>query len=139
MNNDPKPQSRSWPRSVGSVAGGLIAVFVLSLGTDQALHVAGIYPPWGERMSDALFLLATAYRTFYNVAGGTLTALLAPHRPIAHALGLGLVGLVLSLAGVAMSLAHPELGPLWYSVVIAVEAVPCAWLGGWLYNGRFRA
>jgi hypothetical protein len=131
-----KQRTRGMPRSVGSVIAGLIAVFILSLGTDQVLHVAGVFPPWGERMSDALFLLATAYRTIYNVAGGYITARLAPDRPMAHALALGLVGLVLSLIGLTVSLAHPELGPLWYSVVIAAEAVPCPWLGGRLYAGR---
>ena len=138
MSPDPKPQRRSMPRSVGAIVGGLLAVFVLSLGTDQVLHLAGIFPPWGQRMSDPLFALATAYRTVYNVGGGYLTALLAPDRPMRHALALGAVGLVISLAGLAVSLAHTELGPLWYSVVIVVEAVPCAWLGGWIHSRRSR-
>jgi len=35
-------------RSIGAVAAGFVAVFVLSLGTDQVLHVLKVYPPWGE-------------------------------------------------------------------------------------------
>ena len=42
---------------------GIFAVVGLSLGTDVILHATGVYPPWGEPMSDALFLPATAYRT----------------------------------------------------------------------------
>jgi hypothetical protein len=45
-------------------------------------------------------------------------------------MALGIVGLVLSAAGVAFSVAKPDLGPMWYPVVLLVVAVPCAWLGG---------
>ena len=40
-------------------------------------------------MSDALFLLATVYRSLYAVAGSYVTARLAPHRPMKHALAGG--------------------------------------------------
>ena len=30
----------------------------------------------------------------------------------------------------------PELGPLWYSIAVAVTGPPCAWLGGVLYGNR---
>ena len=33
-------------------------------------------------MSNALFVLATVYRTIYTVAGGYITARLAPNRPM---------------------------------------------------------
>jgi hypothetical protein len=42
-------------------------------------------------MADALLLLATAYRTVYGVAGSDLAARLAPGRPMAHALALGVL------------------------------------------------
>lgn len=54
---------------------------ILSLGTDMALHAAGIFPALGQPMSDALFLLATAYRTAYGVAGSYITARLARTGP----------------------------------------------------------
>jgi hypothetical protein len=66
----------------------------------------------------------------FNVAGGYIAARLAPSAPLRHAMALGIVGLVLSAAGVAFSIAKPELGPMWYPVVLLVVAVPCAWLGG---------
>jgi hypothetical protein len=130
-----KPPRRLW-RSTGAVLAGFVAVFVLSLGTDQVLHVLQVYPPWGQPMSDRLFALATAYRIVYTVLGGYLTARLAPHAPVRHALILGLVGLVPGIAGVMVNVAKPELGPLWYAIVIAVTGPPCAWLGGVLHGNR---
>lgn len=133
MNGTNGQPRRRW-RSVGAVVAGFVAVVVLSLGTDQALHMLAVYPPWGQRMSDPLFALATAYRIVYTVAGGYITARLAPHSPVRHAVIGGLIGLVPGVAGVIVAIAKPELGPLWYSIVLAVTGLPCAWLGGLMYR-----
>jgi hypothetical protein len=118
-------------KSIGAVLAGFVAVVVLSLGTDMVLHAIGVFPQWGQPMSDALFVLATAYRTIYCIAGCYIAARLAPDRPMAHALVLGVVGLVISTAGaVATWNKGPEFGPHWYPVVLIVTAIPCAWLGG---------
>ena len=118
-------------KSIGAVLAGFVAVVVLSLGTDLVLHATGVFPPWDQRMSDALFLLATVYRTIYCIAGSYIAARLAPDRPMAHALVLGVVGLVVSTAGaVATWNKGPEFGPHWYPVALIVTAIPCAWLGG---------
>jgi len=114
-------------RRVVAVLAGLIAIFVLSTATDLALHATGVFPPWGERMSDALFLLALAYRIVYGVAGCYFTARLAPDRPMQHALALGALGLVFSTAG---AVAMWDAGPAWYSLVVIAIALPCAWAGG---------
>ena len=71
-------------RSVGAVLAGFFATFILSIATDVVLHAIGVFPAWGQPMSNALFALATAYRTIYTVAGGYITARLAPDRPIAR-------------------------------------------------------
>ncbi len=89
---DPHPPLRRPWRSAGAVFGGLLAVFVLSLGTDEILHLLQLYPTWGQRMSDPLFALATAYRIVFNVAGGYIAARLAPSAPLRHAMALGIVG-----------------------------------------------
>jgi len=124
-------------RSGGAVFAGLLAIVVLSLGTDQVLRVLQVYPPWDQPMSDAMFGLATAYRIVYGVVGGYVTAWLVPHRPLAHALALGIVGLVLSTAGAVVAWnAPPEMGPLWYPLALVVTALPCAWAGGKLYTSR---
>jgi hypothetical protein len=135
MNGVAPHPRRPW-RSAGAVLAGLLAVIVLSLGTDQLLHMLRVYPPWGQRMPDGLFALATAYRIVYTVAGGYVTARLAPHAPVRHAVILGLVGLVPGVAGVIIAIAKPELGPLWYPIALAVTGLPCAWVGGLLYRSK---
>jgi hypothetical protein len=118
-------------KSIGAVLAGFVAVFVLSLGTDVVLHSTGVFPPWGERVSDPLLLLATVYRTVYCIAGSYVAARLAPNRPMAHALALGVVGLIASTAGALLTWNKgPAFGPHWYPVALIVTAIPCAWLGG---------
>src|ERR1700687_894958 len=90
-------------RSVGALLAGLVAVAVLSLGTDLALHAVGLFPALGQRMSDALFMLATAYRIVYGVVGSYITARLAPNRPMGHALVGGLIGVALSTLGAVVT------------------------------------
>jgi hypothetical protein len=91
-------------------------------------------------MADALFLLATAYRIVYGVAGGYLAARLAPDRPMQHALTLGVVGLAISIAGaVATWNAGPAFGPKWYPLALIALALPCAWAGGRLREMQVRA
>ena len=133
MNGASTHPRRLW-RSTGAVLAGFVAVVVLSLGTDQVLHWLQVYPPWGQPMAGGLFVVATAYRIVYTVLGGYITARLAPHAPVRHALILGLVGLVPGVAGVMVAIAKPELGPLWYPIALAVTGLPCAWLGGVAYD-----
>jgi hypothetical protein len=126
-------------RRVGALFAGLLVVIVLSTGADAVLHAAGVYPPPGRRMSDALFLLATAYRLAFAALGSFVAARLAPARPLWHALALGAVGTVLALAGLAATWnAGPELGPRWYPVALVLTALPCGWLGGRLAEAAAR-
>jgi hypothetical protein len=72
---------------------GFVAVVVLSLGTDVVFHTLKIYPPWGEPMWDPkLNLLALGYRTVYGVLGSYIAGLLAPRRPMNHAMILAGIG-----------------------------------------------
>lgn len=138
--SDTQPRPRRRGRSILAVLAGFVVIFVLSLGTDQILHATGIYPPWGQTMSDSLFDLATAYRILYGVFGCWVAARLAPARPMAHAMVLGVIGLVLSLAGLVVAQKQgPELGPLWYSIAIVAIALPCAWAGGWIRLAQLRS
>ena len=118
-------------RSIGAVLAGLLAVVILSIGTDMVLHATSVFPPWGQPMSNALFVLATAYRTVYGVAGGYIAARLAPDRPIGHAIALGIVGVIISIAGAAATWnAGPEFGPRWYPLALVLIALPSSWAGG---------
>jgi hypothetical protein len=123
-------------RSAAAVFSGFITVVVLSLGTDQLLHILQVYPPWGEPMNDpGLNLLALSYRIVYTVVGSYITARLAPHSPMRHVWVLGTIGLVVAVAG-AIATIPMHLGPSWYPIALAATALPCAWLGGFLYRVR---
>ncbi len=123
-------------RSVAAVLLGFVAVFVLSLGTDQVLHVLQVYPPWGQTMFDpGLNLLALSYRIIYTVVGAYLTATLAPQNPMRHALALGVVGTIVGIIG-AIATIPMNLGPSWYPIAIVLTGLPCCWLGGVLYRAR---
>jgi hypothetical protein len=100
------------------------------------LHVLRVYPPWGQPMHDpGLNLLALAYRCVYGVVGSYLTARFAPHSPMRHALVGGMIGFVLSAAG-AIATIPMKLGPAWYPMLLALSALPTAWLGGALHRRR---
>jgi hypothetical protein len=114
-------------RHVRAVLAGLLAIFAITIATDVAMHATGIFPPWGQPMSNGLFLVALAYRIVYGVLGCYIAARLAPDRPMQHAVALGLVGVVLSTAG---AVAMWEAGPAWYSLAVIAISLPCAWVGG---------
>jgi len=115
-----------------------VVVVILSVGTDLALHKAGIFPPLGQTMSNALFLLATIYRTVFAVVGSFITARLAPDRPMGHALVGGAIGPVLSVVGAVVTW-NKDLGPHWYPLALVATALPCAWAGGKLRLMQLRA
>ncbi len=117
-------------RSIGAVLAGFVVVVILSIGTDLLLHAIGILPRLGDAVSDSLLLVATAYRTIYSVAGSYITAWLAPDRPMKHALAGGVVGLILGIVGVIVTWNGAGMGHHWYSIALAVLALPCAWVGG---------
>jgi hypothetical protein len=125
MNEPHRP--RRILRSLGALLAGFIVTAIPSIATDEVLHATGVFPPHGQQMTDGLFLLATAYRIVYGVAGCYVAARLAPDRPMLHALVLGAVGLVLSIAG---AVAMWDAGPAWFSLAIIATAMPCAWAGG---------
>lgn len=121
-------------RSALAIIAGFIVVAVLSLATDEVLHLLGVYPPWGQPMVDTrLNLLALAYRIVYTILGGYITARFAPAAPLCHAVILGVVGLVPGAAGVIIA-SGMDLGPLWYPVALALVGLPCCWLGGVLHR-----
>jgi hypothetical protein len=118
-------------RSVVAILTGFLAVVVLSLATDQLLHVLQVYPPWGEPMDDTgLNALALSYRIVYTLLGGFITARLAPRLPMRHVMVLALIGLAAGTAGAIVAITQADLGPNWYPIALAVTAYPCTWLGG---------
>ena len=128
---------RSVWRSVVAVLAGFLTVVVLSVVTDQVLHVLKIYPPWDKPMFDpGLNLLALAYRSIYTLLGGFIAAKLAPTAPRGHATVLGIIGTVIGTAAAVFTITKYDLGPDWYPIALAVTAFPLTWLGGVLATRR---
>ncbi len=124
-------------RSTNAILAGFIAVFVLSLGTDQVFHELNVYPAWGQPMTGTgLLLLALSYRIVYGIGGGYLVAKLAPRNPIRHALIMGGIGFVLTVAG---GIAMWDLGAHWYPIALALSSIPCAWYGAKLQSKKHFA
>jgi hypothetical protein len=123
-------------RSAAAIIGGAFVVVALSLGCDQMMHVMNVFPPPGEPIKDhGLLFLAFFYRSVYGIAGGYITAWLAPHSPMRHVWIGGGIGFMASMAGVIAAI-NMNLGPFWYPVALLVTALPCAWAGGRLHHLR---
>jgi len=119
----------SW-REASVRSPGFLTVVVLSLATDQLLHVLDVYPPWGQPMNETgLNALALSYRVVYTLLGGFITARLAPRGPMRHVTILAAIGLVAGTAGAIVAITQ-DLGPSWYPIALAVTAYPCTWFGG---------
>jgi hypothetical protein len=117
-------------KSAAAVLAGFVTVVILSTGTDFVLEAASVFPPQTDPGAYTGFMLfwALVYRCLFTIAGGYVTARIAPDRPIRHAVILGIIGSVAGTAGVIFSW---DLTPHhWYPILIAVTALPCTWLGG---------
>ena len=124
-------------RSVLAVIAGIVVGVALSLGVDEILHLTRVYPPWGEKMSGPLFIVATAYRIVFSVAGSYVMARVAPYRPMLHAMIGGAIVLVMSAAGTAATW-NRDIQPHWFPVAVAAIALPCAWIGGKIREMQLR-
>ena len=122
-------------KSLWAIFAGILVVIVVTTLVDVALHLAQVYPPMDQPITDALAVLATSYRIVIGIAGGWVTARLAPNRPMKHALALGLVGAVLGLVGVVATW-NLGLGPRWYPIALVVLAIPQSWAGARIHEAR---
>ena len=137
--NDTQPPRRLG-RSLFALLVGMLTAALLSLGTDLLMHKLGLFPPLGQQVSNPMLLVATVYRTVYGVFGAYLAARLAPHSPMTHALVLGMIGFVVSLAGAVVTWnMGPAYGPHWYPVILIVLAIPTAWVGGKLRTAQVES
>lgn len=128
----PGDRAGSMGRSIWAVVAGFLVVVALSLGVDHLLHLAHVYPPYGQPMWDhALNALALGYRLPFNALGSWVTGRLAPASPMKHVWIGATIGFVLSSLG-AVAAIKMRFGPTWYPVALALSAWPCAWIGGTL-------
>jgi hypothetical protein len=120
-------------KSILAVTAGVVFIIVVTTLVDIVLHAVHVFPAMDQPLDDTLAALATSYRIVIGIAGGWLTARLAPQKPMKHALILGVVGTLLGLAGVVATW-NLGLGPKWYPIALAVLAVPQCWAGGKIYE-----
>lgn len=122
-------------RSVLAVVAGLGVNVLLAMAADQAAYAAGLFPQPPEVTYETVpYVIATAYRAAFGIAGAWLTARLAPGAAMRHALILGGIGVLLCTAGLVASFTM-KLGPVWYPLALLLITLPCAWLGGRLATG----
>ena len=115
-------------KTIWAVFAGFVTVVILSVATDFALESVGIFPPPDQGLFITwMLILALAYRCVYTVAGGYVTARLAPDRPMRHVIILGIVGVVAGSIGVVVGW---NLSAHWYPIALVITALPCTWLGG---------
>ena len=117
-------------KGIGAVLAGIIFIVVTHTATDFVLEKLGIFTPPSQRFDTTwMVVTATIYRSIYTIAGGYITAALAPDPPMRYVLILGLIGLVMSTLA-AIATIPMNLGPAWYPIALAVLALPCVWFGG---------
>lgn len=127
------PVRKDLLRSVGAVLAGLIFIAVSSFVTDGALHWVGILPvPSEVKFESRHALLALSYHLFYVLLGAFLVAWLAPSRPLAHALALGVLGVAVSTLGL-IAIVMNDLAPAWYGWALVMLSLPVTWAGGKLF------
>jgi hypothetical protein len=115
---------------IGRSALAFIAAFavtsILTYLTDVLLVATNLMQSNTMPSSVGIIVLLVVYRTLYNVAGAFVLAKLAPSRPMTHVLVLGVLGAV---GGLAAGASMPGMASMWYSIALAVLAIPSVWLG----------
>ena len=117
-------------KGIGAILAGVVFIVATHTGTDFVLESLGIFTQPNEGFHTTwMVVTATIYRSIYTIAGGYITAALAPNRPMLYAVILGVIGIA---AGTAGAIATIPLGiaPVWYPIALIVLALPCTWLGG---------
>ncbi len=124
-------------KSFLAVLAGLAFTVVVATVLDLVMDAMGVFGNEVSDMSTSDFLLAFSYRLLSAIGAGWITARLAPSRPMYYAVLLGAIGTAIALVGLIFAWAmSPALGPLWYSLLLVVSAIPCTWLGGKLAGSR---
>ena len=117
-------------KGIGAILAGMVFIIVTHTVTDLVLEKLGIFPPPAQGLHTTwMVVTATIYRSVFTVAGGYLTAALAPNRPMLYAVILGVIGIAAGTAGAIVTIPL-NLGPIWYPIALIVLALPCTWLGG---------
>jgi len=117
-------------KGIGAILAGMLFIVVSHTATDFVLESLGIFTPPDQGFHTTwMVVTATIYRSIYSIAGGYITAALAPNPPMLYVMILGVIG---AAAGTLAAIVTIPMGiaPTWYPIALAVLALPCVWLGG---------
>lgn len=117
-------------KGIGAILAGIVFIILSHTGTDFVLENLGIFTPPDQGLHITwMVVTATVYRSLYTIAGGYITAALAPNPSMQYVVILGVIGLVLGTIGAIVTIPL-KLGPAWYPIALAILALPCVFLGG---------
>jgi O-antigen/teichoic acid export membrane protein len=109
-------------RSALAILAGILVLTVTSFAIEAATNPATI-----QNVAARIFMLA--YTMLCVAAGGYVTAWLARGSEVRHAVIMGVIEAVFTVAAM---LALPGHAPLWSWIAGIVLVVPAAWFGGWI-------
>ena len=117
-------------QGIGAILAGVVFIIVTHTATDFVLESLGIFTPPSEGFHTTwMVVTATIYRSIFVIAGGYITAALAPKPTMRYVLILGIIGIVMSSLG-AIATIPLGISPAWYPIALVVLSLPCVWLGG---------
>ncbi len=115
---------------IAAILAGIIFIVATHTGTDYLLEALGIFTQPNEGFHATwMIVTATIYRSIYSIAGGYITAALAPSPKMRYAAILGLIGIVASTLGAIRTISM-GITQTWYPIALVVLALPCTWFGG---------
>ena len=118
-------------RSIVAVIAGFAATFVLSVAFDLAARAAapGAFGTDGRHPDAAMAIAGVVYTMVSATAGGYIAALIARRAEVMHALMLGTIGALTTLALIVAAPAAQRTAAL---VIPAFLVIPATTLGGWV-------
>ncbi len=116
-------------RSILSIFVGFVIIAVIGLGGDAILKQIKpqSFTVEGAVSDPSLLMLILAYTVLAIVLAGYATASLAPKTKLGHALVLGIIQLVLSIAA---TVNYFYTAPAWWHALSLAAIIPAVWIGG---------
>ena len=124
-------------RSILALIAGFVATFVFSVGIDAIVRATmpGAFGADGRTPSAAMMTISMAYTLVCAAAGGYITAWIAGRAELLHALALGTLGALSTLAIILLAPPAQRTLTLFASAMLVIPATA---IGGWL-RARVRA
>jgi hypothetical protein len=120
---------KSLLHSLGAIVAGFALTIPFALGADAAMRAffPSAFDASGGTRDTRMLLSMIAYSFAFGALGCFVAARLAPRRPLLHALVLGCIALLISLAA---TVSLWSTAPAWYHLASLGLVLPGAWLGG---------